>query len=175
MDDKIAKVTDPDAMWRVEVRAQSGKWELLPAKFQSESEAAADIAYMKGLAFGASYRVVPPPAVATDLVSANAKVLLPMLVFLRKFFRSVKDTRVQGGPSRFTPAEEVELLIGLQGFTPEDFNSLKSLANSMGADLEALLDEAAKNTPQMARPELREREARRLSGNTRLVRGKGGK
>jgi hypothetical protein len=80
----------------------------------------------------------------------NADVLLPMLVYLRKFFKKIQQTN-RNAPSRFVDPEDFELAIGLRGFTPEDFNSLQSLANSMGHEVGELLDAQVDKTPQMRR------------------------
>jgi hypothetical protein len=85
-----------------------------------------------------------------ETAEVNLRVLLPMLVYLRKLFTSVQSTHRE--ISRFIAPEDYVLSITLEGFTPEDFNALNSLSNSMGAEFTAMLDEMAKKSPQMARP-----------------------
>lgn len=82
------------------------------------------------------------------LALVRADVLLPMLVHLRKFFHSVQRTD-RDRPSRFVSPDEFMMSITTRGFTPEDFNGLMSLANSMSAEMAEALD--AVRMPQMKR------------------------
>lgn len=84
------------------------------------------------------------------LVTVRADTLIPMLVYVRKLFKCIETTN-KNGMSRFMRPEDFNLSIYLKGFTPEDFNALQSLNNTVGTDLAALLDKAADNTPQMKR------------------------
>lgn len=90
------------------------------------------------------------------VVSMNADALIPMLAYLRKFFKCIKETYRPDGPSRFSDPRDFRMSISTQGFTPEDFNSLQSLANSVGGDVKRYLDAAdALQSPQMARTDLK--------------------
>lgn len=80
-------------------------------------------------------------------IMVQGDVLLPMLAYLRKFFRTIQDTN-RNAPSRAIPAAEFEMLIRTRGFSPEDFNTLMSLNNSIGTELAAMLDRV--ETPQMS-------------------------
>ena len=88
--------------------------------------------------------------VETPLVTVRADMLIPFLVYARKFFKKIVQTD-RNVASRFVDPEDFELLVALKGFTPEDFNALQSLNNSIGTELVKLLDEAGENTPQMKR------------------------
>jgi hypothetical protein len=92
------------------------------------------------------------PKEGPPLVLVRADVLAPLLVYLRKFKTSIQSASPSGGPSRFQRPEDCELVIRTLGFTPEDFNGLTSLSNSMTHELEEHIDKLV--TPQMARPEV---------------------
>ncbi len=98
------------------------------------------------------------------LIGVRADVLLPMLVYLRKFFSKIERTN-RNAPSRFIDPEDFEMAIALRGFTPEDFNGLMSLSNSMSAEMKEMLD--AQDTPQMSRPE--RKAAARLAAKEKLA------
>lgn len=99
--------------------------------------------------------VFKPEGDEPPLIMVRADTLVPMLVYLRKFFKKIQSTN-RNGISRFMQPEDFRLQIDLQGFTPEDFNGLMSLANTVGVELGELLDEAAERSPQMARTHLAE-------------------
>lgn len=90
------------------------------------------------------------------MITVRGDILAPLLVYMRKFFQCVQQHNANG-MSRFMEPGDFQLNVALQGFTPEDWNAMMSLARSAGADLEEVLDRMAGNTPQMARPELRRR------------------
>lgn len=91
------------------------------------------------------------------LVTVRADTLIPMLVYLRKFFRSVERNKLET-PSALVHPEDFEMQVFMKGFTPEDWNALMSLNNTVGTDLAALLDKQV--TPQMQRSILQQRQWR---------------
>jgi len=84
------------------------------------------------------------------VVLVRADVMAPLLVFLRKFFQKIQSTN-RNASSRFVDAEDFALSVVLRGFTPEDFNTLQSLSNSMTSEFSEILDALGANTPQMKR------------------------
>lgn len=97
------------------------------------------------------------------MVTVRGDILAPLLVYMNKFFQCVNRTNANG-LSRFMRSEDYRLAIELEGFSPEDWNAMMSLAKSAGADLEETLNKLAGHTPQMAKPELRAAERARGSG-----------
>lgn len=93
------------------------------------------------------------PGLAGPYVQVRADVIGPLLVYLTKFFDRV--TSFGAPPSRFIEADDYNMAVSLRGFTPEDWNTLKSLVNSvLDPAMKKVLMEMASDTPQMSKPEL---------------------
>lgn len=110
-------------------------------------------AQRKDHASGLPVRGSLEPEVIPGAVPVRVELLIPLILYARKFFKSIDSTN-RNAISRFIDPEDFELTIRTRGFTPEDFNAFQSLVTSLGVELAPLL-EGTENlkSPQMGRPE----------------------